>query len=117
MSQAARSPVPQEAEPRLRLVSGEEAQARPALGKAALAYAGAIAVSVALMSAALKLERADLHVPLCYTWDSVLCQTWIKGVLEHGWYLQNDDLGAPVGQRMYDFPLADTLHFAAIKLL
>src|SRR5690348_13086127 len=110
MSQAARAPVSQEAESRLRLVAGEDAQARPAertaLWKAALGYAGAVAVSVALMTAALKLERADLHVPLCYTWDSVLCQTWIKGVLEHGWYLENDNLGAPLGQRMYDFPLA-----------
>jgi phosphoglycerol transferase len=121
MSQAARAPVPQEVESRLRLVAGEDARARPAertaLWKAALAYAGAVAVSVALMTAALKLERADLHVPLCYTWDSVLCQTWIKGVLEHGWYLENDNLGAPFGQQMYDFPLADSLHFLAIKLL
>jgi phosphoglycerol transferase len=122
MSQAARSAVPQGADPRLRLVAGDAADetragsaARPALWKAALAYAGAVAVSVALMAAALKLERADLHVPLCYTWDSVLCQTWIKGVLEHGWYLENPDLGAPVGQQMYDFPLADSLHFLAIK--
>jgi phosphoglycerol transferase len=69
------------------------------------------------MAVALKLDSADLHVPLCYTWDSVLCQTWIKGVLEHGWYLENGDLGAPFGQQMYDFPLADSLHFLAIKLL
>jgi phosphoglycerol transferase len=120
MSQAARSAIEPQAEPRLRLVPGEP-QAHPAarspLWKGAVAYTAAVAASVALMAGALRLDRADLHVPLCYTWDSLLCQTWIKGVLEHGWYLENADLGAPFGQQMYDFPLADSLHFLAIKLL
>jgi phosphoglycerol transferase len=124
MAQAAQSAVPQEAERRLRLVHGDTsdepragAADRPVFWKGALAYVGAIAASVIIMAAALKLWRADLHVPLCYTWDSILCQTWIKGVIEHGWYLENSNLAAPFGQQMYDFPMADSLHFLAIKLL
>jgi len=43
----------------------------------------------------------------------------IKGVLQHGWWLENPDLGAPFGQEFYDFPVmvGDSLHLALIKLL
>jgi phosphoglycerol transferase len=44
-------------------------------------------------------------------------QAWIKGTIEDGWYLKNDRLGAPHGQENYDFPMADGLHFALLKLL
>jgi phosphoglycerol transferase len=86
-----------------------------ALWKGVVAYAGAAVASVLVMAWTLQLWHMHLRVPLCYTWDSVLCQTWIKGVIEHGWYLENPDLGAPLGQEMYDFPLADSLHFLILK--
>jgi phosphoglycerol transferase len=89
---------------------------REALREAAR-YAAAVAVSVLVMSWALQLRHLHWRVPLCYQGDGLLCQMWIKGVLEHGWYLENADLGAPLGQQMYDFPLADTLHFVILKLL
>jgi phosphoglycerol transferase len=80
-------------------------------------YLAAAVVSVVVMSWALHLRQLHWHVPLCYQGDGILCQMWIKGILEHGWYLENADLGAPLGQQMYDFPLADTLHFVILKLL
>jgi phosphoglycerol transferase len=91
--------------------------AAPAIWKGAAAYTAAVLASLVLMTGVLKLWHFHLHVPLCYTWDSLLCQMWIKGVIEHGWYLENPDLGAPFSQESYDFPLADNLHFAALKLL
>ena len=43
----------------------------------------------------------------------------IKGILVHGWWLENPDLGAPFGQELYDFPVLahDGLHLVLIKLL
>jgi phosphoglycerol transferase len=105
-------------------IAGPLAQAPPAVAapgtavwKSTAAYLGAAVVSVLLMACVLKLGHMRLREPLCYTWDSVLCQSWIKGVIERGWYLENPNLGAPFGQEMYDFPLADTLHFLALKMI
>src|SRR5436309_12376468 len=89
---------------------------REALREAAR-HAAAVAVSVLVMYWALQLRHLHWHVPLCYQGDGLLCQMWIKGIREHGRYLENADLGAPLGQQMYDFPLADTLHFVILKLL
>lgn len=96
-------------------------QAAPRRGRTALAasagYLAAATLSAAIMARILKLWHAELAVPMDNSWDSLLTQTWIKGVFEHGWYLQNDCLGAPAGMQMYDFPMADGLHFCLIRLL
>ena len=43
----------------------------------------------------------------------------IKGVLEHGWFWHNPDLGAPFGQENFDFaaPFGDVAHYAIVSLL
>src|SRR5437879_7632677 len=41
----------------------------------------------------------------------------IKGMVENGWYLHNPAVGAPTGLDMYDFPMAELLHFGILKLL
>jgi len=43
----------------------------------------------------------------------------VKSVLDHGWWLENPDLGAPFGQELYDFPAHahDSFHLVLIKLL
>ncbi len=69
---------------------------------------------------AMELWKANLGVPLRYTQidDSKFYFMLVKGILEHGWYLTNGDLGAPFGQQLYDFPQgADNLNFLIIKLL
>ena len=39
-------------------------------------------------------------------------------VIEKGWFLHTDRLGAPLGQQLYDYPSpGDTLHFVELKLL
>jgi phosphoglycerol transferase len=42
-----------------------------------------------------------------------------KGVLRHGWWLENPDLGAPFGQELYDFPnlVGHSFNLLLIKLL
>jgi phosphoglycerol transferase len=89
----------------------------PAAVREAAAYATAVVLCSLALAWTLKLWRADLHVPFAYTGDTLVWHAWIKGTIESGWYLENDRLGAPHGQENYDFPMADGLHFALLKLL
>jgi phosphoglycerol transferase len=65
----------------------------------------------------MKLWLADLRIPLDYNGDALVTSTWIKGVIDNGWYLQNDFIGAPFGHEMYDFPLSINLDILIIKLV
>ena len=38
-------------------------------------------------------------------------------MIENGWYLHNPSVGMPTGLDLHDYPLADNLHFLAMKLL
>ena len=59
----------------------------------------------------------DLRTPFLYTGDATYYQFVIKTILDHGWYTQNPDLGAPFGATMYDFPIPEPTHLAVIRLL
>src|SRR5438067_13483552 len=83
----------------------------------AAAYAAALGLCVAALVALLKLWHADLNVPFLYWYDGVLMNALVKGVLDNGWYLHNDFLGAPGALDFHDFPMADGLHFLVIKAL
>src|SRR5207302_10587527 len=85
--------------------------------RAVAGYALAAALSVVFLVFALQLWKADLRVPFLYWEDALLVDSWVKGVLDNGWYLHNPYLAAPAAQDFHDFPLADNLHFALIKLL
>jgi hypothetical protein len=82
---------------------------------------GAAAMVLALAGAAVVLEiwHADLHVPFAYTGDATLNLTFIKGALDHVWYFENPDLGAPNGQELYDYPVfaGETLNILLLRLL
>lgn len=79
------------------------------------------AVVCATLTLTLLVVRAwdlDLRVPFRYSDDGNFYLLVVKSVLDHGWYLQNPDLGAPFGQETYDFPLgADNLNIFLIKAL
>jgi phosphoglycerol transferase len=79
-------------------------------------YALAAVLTILLVTKLLFLLRIDPRIPLSYTGDSVLVQTWCKAVVDHGWYLNNPNLGAPYGQSLQDYPLADTLNFLILKV-
>src|SRR5215216_973480 len=85
-----------------------------------LAWAcGTVTLTCLLVILLLRLWRADLHAPFLYQRDALVNLMIIKGVLQHSWWLENPDLGAPFGQELYDFPVmvGDSLHLALIKLL
>ncbi len=59
-----------------------------------------------------------LRVPFDYRGDSVSQQSWIKTVIETGWYSRTERVGAPFGREAADFPLGtDNLHWLIIKVL
>src|SRR5947208_2500886 len=76
----------------------------PTFLQALAEYGGAVFLCLLLLTAALRLWRADLSIPLSSKGDSLLTQLWIKGIIENGWYLSNPSLGAPFGQEMHDYP-------------
>jgi hypothetical protein len=55
-------------------------------------------------------------VPLVYRSDALSGGSAIKGTLENGWYESNPRLGAPFGQNLHDFPIADNLQFALARI-
>jgi phosphoglycerol transferase len=81
-------------------------------------YPVATALCLLCLVWALKLWEADLRVPLIgYNADNRFTGMWIKSILDNGWYLHNDRVGAPYGLDMHDFPLTENFHFLAIKAL
>lgn len=78
-----------------------------------VAYFAAVFACAVILVYTMELWRVDLHVPLAYGRDALCTHLWAKGIIENGWYLSNPALGAPFGQEMHDFPLADGLFFLA----
>jgi phosphoglycerol transferase len=82
-----------------------------------------VAIATALLALAaaawvLRLWRGDLAVPFSYQFDALQHAMFVKGVLDHGWYVVNNSLGAPFGQELYDFPQnGDNLQLLIIKAL
>lgn len=62
----------------------------------------------------LELWSANLAVPLNYRLDALVYSSWIKGIIENGWWLTNPSLGAPFGQNLYDFPYPATASLQVI---
>jgi len=89
--------------------------AAAAFAKTAAAYAVTAAVCVLALVWVLKLWRADLGVPFMDGGDALLTSSWIKGVIDNGWYLHNSFIGAPAGLDLYDYPMAENLHFLMVK--
>lgn len=59
-----------------------------------------------------------LSVPFYPGGDGQTNGAWIKAVTTHGWWLHDDNLGAPFGQNNHDFPLSgETLQVVAVKAL
>ena len=87
------------------------------LGKCLAPYLVAIGLTCAILVCLLRLWEADFDVPFGDNGDSPCAQAWVKSIQEHGWFLHNSNLGAPWGSDLYDFPMADDVHFFMIRLL
>jgi phosphoglycerol transferase len=85
--------------------------------RAFLWYTAAAFCALAAAGWVLQLWRADLRIPLTSANDARFTALCVKGLLEHGWYLDNDRVGAPGGLNLADFPMSDNLHFLLLKLV
>ncbi len=95
---------------------GPSISGKRVLAEAAL-YCGAVFLCLLLLVGVLKLWKADPFVPFAYDGDSLQVNSWIKGMMDNGWHLRNDYLGAPLGADLHDVPKIENLHFGVMKLL
>ena len=65
----------------------------------------------------MQLWRADFKVPFMYFVDSLFYSIAAKGIIENGWWLHNQSLGAPAGMHYEAYPAPENFHFAVVKLL
>lgn len=89
--------------------------ASPVAAAAAL-YGGVAVFSTVLAMTFLGMFSRPFHVPLIYWGDALSGGSQVKGTLENGWYETNPMLGAPHGQTMHDFPMADNMQFVFAKI-
>jgi len=89
--------------------------------RAVAVYVLTVTVSLLALIWVLELWHADLSFPFSYdsnlSSDDLPTAMLIKGIIENGWYLQNNMVGAPSGLEMFDFPMADNLHFLIFRFI
>src|SRR5205085_11717477 len=111
---ATATPAPAPAPARTALRRGLRRPRGPAVD--VLAALGTALLALAAAAWVLRLWRGDLAVPFSYQFDALQHAMFVKGILDHGWYVVNDSLGAPFGQQLYDFPQnGDNLQLLIIK--
>jgi hypothetical protein len=61
----------------------------------------------------------DLDVPYLLAGDANFYHSEVKGILEHGWFWHNPNLGAPEGQQLFDYPglSGDPLNVLLMKFI
>ncbi len=80
-------------------------------------YSTWVVLATIILAAGLRLDQADLSVPLGYHGDTLLILPLVKSTVETGTHWHNDRLGAPGIQELHDFPIVDHLHFAILWLM
>ncbi len=83
----------------------------------AVTYGVTFVLALVLTIVILRLWHAEPRVPFAYEHDSKPVLTWVKGMVDNGWWTTNEFLGAPSRMEMYDYPLGSNLHFAILKAL
>lgn len=61
--------------------------------------------------------RINFLMPFAYNGDIMWNLASIKTIVEKGWYLTNNSLGAPFSYNTVDYPVSELLHFFIIKFL
>lgn len=99
-----------------RLGRAADATPGPSWRRALVQYGFAAALTLGLLVFTQRMWQHDFTAPLQYDGDGLQILTWWKAVTDHGWFLHNPNLGAPHGQEMEDYPLAENLNFLLVKL-
>lgn len=80
-------------------------------------YVFVVLFCLALESLLLGLGWTDLGIPYLYNYDYLYYGAIGKGVLDHGWILNNPSLGAPGALASHDFFSGANVDFLMIKLI
>ena len=75
------------------------------------------AVTAIALVPVFRLWDASLRVPFNYSGDANSAAVIVKGVLDHGWYATNRNLGAPFVQHLSDYPFSGNLHMVLMRVL
>jgi hypothetical protein len=65
----------------------------------------------------LQLWNADFYIPFDYHWDALNTGASIKGMIDNGWYVSNNYIGAPYGSLSYDFTANVNLDMGIMKII
>jgi phosphoglycerol transferase len=76
-----------------------------------------VGLTYAALVVVMRLWHAHLRVPFEYRGDANFHGALFKHTAAHGWYETNANLGAPFGQHLHDFPLADNLHLWVVRVM
>jgi phosphoglycerol transferase len=83
-----------------------------------LALSLAIVLCLFVLWFPMGVRESNFKVPFAYNGgDNFAYCVFMKGVVDGGWFLHNDLLGAPFGADLYDFPVNDNFSLAIVKLL
>ncbi len=83
-----------------------------------LGYAVALVLCLLALVWAMDLRHAHFRIPFTYQGDSMFYHLVAKGMIDHGWYLDNESLAAPDKLDLRDAPTSDNnFYFALLKLM
>jgi hypothetical protein len=74
------------------------------LRKTLLTCAATATLALFLGAAGVRIWKLDLRVPFTYSHDAFPVLMWTKSVVDTGWWMTNDHLGAPGRMEMADYP-------------
>ncbi|MGE0132512.1 MAG: hypothetical protein AB7U82_30890 [Blastocatellales bacterium] len=84
----------------------------------ALGYAVAVALCLLILAWAMDFRHAHFRIPFTYQGDSMFYHLVAKGMIDHGWYLENESLAAPDKLDLRDAPTSDNnFYLALLKLM
>jgi phosphoglycerol transferase len=75
-------------------------------------------LSLLLLFSILGLKREAVRLPFTYQGDAMFYHVLIKGMIDHGWFLENPNLAAPEALNLRDVPSTDNnLYYVLLKLI
>ncbi len=83
-----------------------------------LGYAAALALCLLILVWAMGLRREAVRMPFTYQGDTMFYHLLVKGMVDHGWFLDNPSLAAPRTLDLRDAPSTDNnFYFVLLKLI
>ncbi|MGH9847468.1 MAG: hypothetical protein ACREEM_52915, partial [Blastocatellia bacterium] len=93
-------------------------RSRQALLKSAGVYLFTAAFSVLMLYTVFGFKREAVRMPFTYQGDTMFYHLLVKGMIDHGWFLDNPRLAAPGALDLRDVPSSDNnFYFLLLKLI